>query len=127
MTVPHGRHLQNRADQLNHHRNCAMNRFLTVGLGAVVGAALFEVALLPAVAIGGAVLLAPKYLPRLRRQVEAAAASVARPPIEAPAATSPREEHALSTLQRLGVSQALAKTISFGSSLQPSTLRQTTW
>src|SRR5271166_4125939 len=90
-----------------------MNRFLTVGLGVVAGAALFEVALLPAVAIGGAVLLAPKYLPRLRRQVEAASASVARPPIEAPAATSPREEHALSTLQRLGVSQALAKTITF--------------
>lgn len=92
-----------------------MNRFLTVGLGVVAGAALFEVALLPAVAIGGAALLAPTYLPKLRRRVEPGSGSLAGPAIEAPTAPPPRQpdDQALAVLQRLGLSQALAKTITF--------------
>ena len=40
-----------------------MNRFLTVGLVVVAGAALFEAALIPGVVIGGAAVLAPRVLP----------------------------------------------------------------
>jgi uncharacterized membrane protein len=89
----------------------AMNQFVTVGLGVLAGAALLEVALLPAVAIGGAALLAPKYLHSLRRRREAGSASLAGLPIEAP--PTARDKQALAVLQRLGVSQALAKTITF--------------
>jgi uncharacterized membrane protein len=47
-----------------------MNRYLAIGLATAAGAALFEVALVPAVVIGGAAMLAPNYVPRLRRQVQ---------------------------------------------------------
>ena len=44
-----------------------MNRYLAVGLTVVAGAALVEAALIPGVVIGGAAVLAPRYLPKLRR------------------------------------------------------------
>src|ERR1700746_1618728 len=45
----------------------AMKSYVTVGLSVLAGAALFEAALIPGMLIGGAVVLAPKYLPNLRR------------------------------------------------------------
>ena len=42
MTAPHGRHLRNRADELDQDRDRATNRFLTVGLGGAGGCALFR-------------------------------------------------------------------------------------
>jgi uncharacterized membrane protein len=46
-----------------------MNRYATVGIAVVAGAALFEAALIPGVVIGGAALLAPRYLPGVRRRL----------------------------------------------------------
>ena len=46
-----------------------MDRYVTVGLGVLAGAVLFEAALIPAIVIGGSVVLAARYLaaPRSRR------------------------------------------------------------
>jgi hypothetical protein len=44
--------------------NAAMTVAATVGIVAV-GAALFEVALLPGIALGVAAMLAPKYVPKM--------------------------------------------------------------
>lgn len=45
-----------------------MKPYLTMGLTVLAGAALFEVALVPGILIGGAAVLAPKYLLRDRGQ-----------------------------------------------------------
>jgi uncharacterized membrane protein len=101
-----------------------MNRYLTVGLATLAGAALFE-AVVPAVVVGGAALLAPTYLPKLRRQVQpvvdaitrpfSAASSPPSPPVaEAkPTADSRQIGVSLPLLPRLAIGQALAKTITF--------------
>jgi hypothetical protein len=47
----------------------AMKRYATVGLTVLAGVVLFEVALVPGVVIGGAAVLAPKYLPKLRKRL----------------------------------------------------------
>ena len=46
----------------------AMKQAVTVGLAVVAGAALLEVALVPGILIGGAAVLAPRYLPKLIRR-----------------------------------------------------------
>jgi len=87
-----------------------MNPYLTVGLSAFASAALFEAALIPGIVIGGAALLAPKVLPRLRpadgeiapRRIEPKAPLPDQPEVEQPAIPS-----------RLALKQALAKTITF--------------
>jgi len=43
-----------------------MKLYLTVGLSMLAGAALLEAALIPGLVIGGAAVLLPKYLPKLR-------------------------------------------------------------
>src|SRR6516162_8301365 len=53
---------------LNEAEDHAMNRSMTFGLSVLAGVALFEAALIPGVLIGGAAVLAPKYLPMLRRR-----------------------------------------------------------
>ena len=57
----------------------------TIGVVAA-GAALFEIALIPGIAIGGAVVLAPKYvpkyLPKLRRRLQPLVNSPLRRPAE---------------------------------------------
>ena len=49
---------------------------VTVGLGVIAGIAVLEAALIPGVVIGGAAVLAPKYLPRLRRRLQPAFGSI---------------------------------------------------
>ena len=41
-----------------------MKSYVTVGLSVLAGAALFEATLIPGILIGGAVVLAPKYVRR---------------------------------------------------------------
>ena len=90
-----------------------MNPYLTVGLSAFAAAALFEAALIPGIVIGGAAVLAPKFLPRLRLQP--ANGAIASRPIE-PAAQRPDRsevEQPPAIPSGLAVKQALAKTITF--------------
>src|SRR5580700_7943630 len=73
-----------------------MKQYVTVGLGVLVGAALFETALIPGLLIGGVAVLAPRYLPKgtlpkLRRRVETLAEkALHRQP--AGEATAPRKQ-----------------------------------
>lgn len=91
-----------------------MNRFLTVGLTVVAGAAVIEAALIPGLAVGAAAVLAPRYLRGLTRR-RRAAATAARPAKMAdaqrsdPSATAPRSV----APARLRIGQAVAKTITF--------------
>jgi uncharacterized membrane protein len=97
-----------------------MNRYVTVGLTVLAGAALLEVALVPGIVLGGAAVLAPAYLPNLRRRLRSVFDStVAQRP--AAAASQPNESDAQLpvvaaprfVLERLGIKQAIAKTITF--------------
>ena len=96
-----------------------MNRYVTVGLVVVAGAALFEAALIPAVVIGGAAVLAPKLLPtrRLRqalngvtrrRHAPAKTATVATDQTDQPGANAP-----WTILPKFAFGQAIAKTITY--------------
>jgi uncharacterized membrane protein len=92
-----------------------MMRYVAVGLSVLAGVALFEVALIPAVAIGGAAILAPTFLRSRSRRVAPIADGVARAPVEPPAPLPQRQkvQSRLSIAQRLAVGSALAKTITF--------------
>ena len=90
-----------------------MKGYMTVGLSVLAGAALIEVALVPAALIGGAAaaVLAPKYLPRLlRRTVRPAFDAMTRPRAE-PA--DPGSDRSLATSGGLRIKKAVAKTITF--------------
>jgi hypothetical protein len=84
---------------------------LTLGVSAFAAAALFEAALIPGIVIGGAALLAPKFLPRLRP----APGSIPRRWIEpqAPLPDRPEVERLPAIPSGLAVKQALAKTVTF--------------
>jgi hypothetical protein len=76
-------------------------------IGAIAaGVALFEVALLPGMAIGAAAVLAPKYLPTLRRRLQplfdAAVSRQSEPGVAAPDRSSVLQ----ATAERLGIGQA---------------------
>ncbi len=92
-----------------------MKGYVAVGLTALAGAALIEAVLVPGLVIGGAALLAPKYLPKLRRQVKPILDSMTRrneTPKAAPkAANKPAADG--SVLARVGIGKAVAKTITF--------------
>jgi uncharacterized membrane protein len=82
------------------------NDFVTAAaaIGVVVaGVALFEVALIPTIAIGAAAVLAPKYLRRLRQHPRTPVGRPDRPEVMA-APVAP---------EGFAVKQALAKTITF--------------
>jgi uncharacterized membrane protein len=103
-----------------------MNRYLAIGLATAAGAALFEVALVPAVVIGGAAMLAPNYLPKLRRQVQPAIDAITRPlakpkrkpsaaaPVSTAVEPSPPVVNSLpALLPRFAITRSLAKTVTF--------------
>jgi uncharacterized membrane protein len=92
-----------------------MNRYVTVGLVVVAGAALFEAALIPGVLIGGAAVLAPKVLPTLRRRLQPLRNSTADRRA-AHASTRPERSAAkapLAILPKFAIGQAIAKTVTF--------------
>jgi uncharacterized membrane protein len=106
-----------------------MNRYLAIGLATAAGAALFEVALVPAVVIGGAAMLAPNYVPKLRRQVQPVIDAITRPltapkpkstrqpapaPVSAVAQSSQPEVSSWpALLPRFAIKRSLAKTVTF--------------
>jgi uncharacterized membrane protein len=92
-----------------------MNRFLTVGLVVVAGAALFEAALIPGVVIGGAAVLAPRVLPTLRRRLRPLTNSTAARRSKPAAARPERNDVGApqSVLPKFAFGQAIAKTITF--------------
>jgi uncharacterized membrane protein len=87
-----------------------MKQVVTVGLAVVAGAALLEAALLPGILVGGAAVLAPRYLLKLMRRRRVAAGSRARKPS---AAQQPQAGVSAAILPRLGIGQAIAKTITY--------------
>jgi len=94
-----------------------MNRYLAVGLTVVAGAALIEAALIPGVVIGGAAVLAPRYLPKLRRGL-APLLNPGKPAKPRTRAARPTQAQSAFKLPvaipgRLGITQAVAKTITF--------------
>jgi uncharacterized membrane protein len=92
-----------------------MNRYLTVGLTALAAAALLEAALVPAIVLGGAAVLAPNTLSKLGRRVRPMLGTIIRPQPKPQAHVSrpPLAKPALNLGSRLGVPQALAKTVTF--------------
>jgi uncharacterized membrane protein len=96
-----------------------MKNYITLGLAAVAGAALIEVALIPGLVIGGAAVLAPAYLPKLRRSLKPAFDAMTRQrpqPSRSQATKAPggsNSRNAQSVITKLGIGQAVAKTITF--------------
>jgi uncharacterized membrane protein len=97
-----------------------MKPYVTVGLTVLAGAALFEAALIPGVVIGGAAILAPRYLPGLRRRLKPLFGGAAQRPSQsarrtAPAGASPQRPNVdLGAIAaRFGIGQAIAKTITY--------------
>jgi uncharacterized membrane protein len=91
-----------------------MNRYMMCGLTIVAGAALLEVALVPGILLGGAAVLAPQYLPKLRRHLRPllnpSRVGTQRPGVAASRALQLRLPSALAPLK---IKQAVAKTITF--------------
>jgi uncharacterized membrane protein len=76
------------------------------------GVALFEVALIPGMLVGGAAVLAPKYLPGLKRRLQPALNAAVRRRSE-PAGTQSGIKAAAAAPAGFSVKQAVAKTITF--------------
>jgi len=90
-----------------------MNRYLTAGLTIAAGAALLEAALIPGIVIGAAAVLAPGYLPKLRRGIQSALDAVQQPSTPAPAFEPLDIEALLPAPRAFGIKQAVAKTITY--------------
>ncbi len=91
-----------------------MKGYVTLGLAAAAGVALLEAALIPGLVIGGAAVLAPSYLPKLRRGFQPAFDAMTRPRSRtAAAAASQSKTKAKPVVAKLGIKQAIAKTITF--------------
>jgi uncharacterized membrane protein len=98
-----------------------MNRYLTMGLSVLAGAALLEAALIPGIVIGGAAVLAPKVLPKLRRRLQplfdTTVPRQAGPMVPSPdrpeVSDRPEVEVPRAAPARLEIKQAVAKTITF--------------
>ncbi len=90
-----------------------MKPTITLGLTVLAGVALFEAALIPGIVIGGAAVLAPKYLPKFGRRLRPVVnAAVNRR--TAPAADPPAVDNKMATAPAaLGIKQAIAKTVTF--------------
>jgi uncharacterized membrane protein len=85
-----------------------MRDYVTVGLAALAGAALFEAALVPGLVIGGAAVLAPKVLPGLFQRSARRAKSTSRPFVQ----SAPNADAAF-VPAKLGIKRAIAKTVTF--------------
>jgi len=98
-----------------------MKPYVAAGLTVLAGAALFEVALVPGIVIGGAaVVLAPRYLPKgalrkLRRSVQTLAGKAVSRPTAAETSRSrqPQAGGPANVLPKFAIGQAVAKTITF--------------
>ena len=92
-----------------------MDRYVTVGLGVLAGALLFEAALIPGIVIGGGAVLAARYLPRLSRRPSPDARRVVQARRVRGATLLPKQNGApsLSLPAGLRIKQAVAKTITF--------------
>jgi uncharacterized membrane protein len=92
-----------------------MKATVTAGLAVLAGVALFEAALIPGVVIGGAAVLAPKYLPKLRRGLKPLFDSSGRRP-PGPKSPPPSRQAVNAPAAAPGgfaIKQAVAKTITF--------------
>ena len=92
-----------------------MKRYMAVGLSVLAGAALFETALIPGLVIGGAAVLAPNYLPKLRRSLQVLFNAAARQRVEPGLPGTPGEDIKMppAVQPEFGIKQAIAKTITF--------------
>ncbi len=102
-----------------------MKGYITLGLAAAAGAVLIEAALIPGLVIGGAAVLAPAYLPKLRRTLKPALdamtrqrpqpsrSQTAKSTAAKSAAAKSNGRDAQSVIAKLGIGQAVAKTITF--------------
>jgi uncharacterized membrane protein len=92
-----------------------MKGYAITGLTVLAGVALFEVALIPAVVVGGAAVLAPKYLPALRRRLRSAPAAKTpqRSPLARMVPAKPDAQRPLATFAGMRIGRAIAKTITF--------------
>ena len=95
-----------------------MGDFVTVAatIGVIAaGVALFEVTLIPGMAIGAAAVLAPKYVPKLRRRLRPLLKSTVRRRIEPALAPPDRPDVKVPLVAPAGfaIRQALAKTVTF--------------
>lgn len=85
-----------------------MKATVTAGLAVLAGVALFEAALIPGVVIGGAAVLAPRYLPKLRRGLKPLPPRPKAPPPSRQAVNVPAAAPG-----GFAIKQAVAKTITF--------------
>ncbi len=98
-----------------------MKPYVTVGLSVLAGVALFEVALVPGILIGGAAVLAPRYLPKgylpkLRRRLQPLSEKTAHRRAATAAAALPEAPGigaAQYPLPKFAIGRAVAKTITF--------------
>jgi uncharacterized membrane protein len=91
----------------------SMNRYFTAGLTIAAGAALLEAALIPGIVIGAAAVLAPAYLPKLRRGIQSALDAVQPASAPAPGPTSLDNEAPVPAARAFGIKRAVAKTITY--------------
>jgi uncharacterized membrane protein len=94
-----------------------MKTYMAAGLAVVAGAALLETALIPGLLIGGAAVLAPGLLPKMRRGLRSVLNENEKPQRKAApakdAAGQPIANGVPAIFSKLGVKQAVAKTITF--------------
>jgi uncharacterized membrane protein len=90
-----------------------MKQYVAVGVTVLAGAALIETALIPGLLIGGAAVLAPRYLPRLVRRRKGRAAKPATRQNGSAAAGQALVKAPGGLLPRFAVGQAIAKTITY--------------
>jgi uncharacterized membrane protein len=92
-----------------------MKTLLAAGLTVLAGAVLLETALIPGLVIGAAAVLAPKYLPGLRRRARPSPKAKVRRQTEPADDVKGQPDAAgpLGYLGKLGMKQAVAKTITF--------------
>jgi uncharacterized membrane protein len=90
-----------------------MSRYVTLGLTVLAGAALFEVALVPGIALGCAAVLAPKYLPKLGRRLRPHFNSDRRRAAPAARTADQTDVEQPTALPELRIGQAIAKTVTY--------------